>query len=404
MKVKNIKINFILNLIRTFLGTFFILITMPYITRVLGSENLGKVEYTNSIVAYFLLFTALGIPSYGIREVARTRNNRKELSKTMIELMLILLITTIVGYCIFFFMIFNVKQLEKEKILLIVMGTNIIFTNIGVQWFYQGIENQMYITIRFIIAKLITLGALFLLVKTQNNYIVYGAIIVGMESGSNIFNLFNLKKYIDIKKEYFKELNIKRHVKPIMTIFVAAVSVSIYLQLDSVMIGSIAGPEYVGFYSVANKLVRFIMVLVTALGAVMMPRLSNCLKVGDKKGYINYANYSLKYILFISIPSMVGVSLIAKQIIEIMAGENFTESVLTMQIISPIIFIVGLAYFIGFQVLYPQGLEKYYTYSVTIAAVINFAFNYTFIPKYYQNGAAMGTVIAELTGVLMMLY
>ncbi|MGL5100588.1 MAG: polysaccharide biosynthesis C-terminal domain-containing protein, partial [Fusobacteriaceae bacterium] len=245
---------------------------------------------------------------------------------------------------------------------------------------------------------------LFLLVKTQNNYIIYGAIIVGMESGSNIFNLFNLKKYIDIKKEYFKELNIKRHAKPIMTIFVATISVSIYLQLDAVMIGSIAGPEYVGFYSVANKLVKFVMILVTALGAVMMPRLSNCLKVGDKKGYINYANYSLKYILFISIPSMVGVSLVAKQIIEIMAGENFTESILTMQIISPIIFIVGLAYFIGFQVLYPQGLEKYYTYSVTIAAIINFVFNYTFIPKYYQNGAAIGTVIAELTGVLMMLY
>lgn len=359
MKIQNVKINFILNLTRMFLGTFFILITMPYITRVLGSENLGKVEYANSIVAYFLLFTALGIPSYGIREVARTRNDREKLSRTVIELMSILFITTVIGYTIFLGFIWNFPSLQKENLLLLVMGTNILFTNIGIQWFYQGIENQTYITIRFIIAKIITLIALFMMVKSQSNYILYGGILVAMDSGSNILNLFNLRKYIDFKKEYFKEVNFKRHIKPIMTIFVAAVSVSIYLKLDGVMIGAIAGPEYVGFYSVANKLVRFVLIIVTALGTVMMPRLSNCLKNNDRVGYTKYANYSLKYILLISIPAVTGVSLVAREIIMLMAGENFQQSILTMQLIAPIIFIVGMAYFIGFQVLYPQGLERY---------------------------------------------
>lgn len=403
MKVKSIKLNFILNIIRLFLGTFFILLTLPYITRILGSENLGKVEYGISIVGYFVLFTGLGIPSYGVREIAKVRENIKERSLVVLELLSILGITTTIGYIIFFIFILKLNFYSQEKLLMLILGTNIIFTNIGIEWFYQGIEDQIYITTRYIIIRLLILIALFLFIKNSEDYIIYGGLLVIMTSGSNILNLINLRKYISFQNISLKDLNLKRHIKPIITIFSASLAVSIYIQLDSVMIGSLSGTEYVGYYSVANKLIRLVLILVTALGTVMMPRLSNCLKNGDKIGFISYANISLKYILFISIPSVVGILLLSKEIIYIMAGEKFVSSILTIQIITPIIFIVGIAYFIGFQILYPYGLERYYTYSVTIAAIINFIFNYIYIPKYHQNGAAMGTVLAELIGVIMML-
>lgn len=402
MKTKNIKLNFILNISRLFFGTFFILLTMPYITRVLGSESLGNVEYANSIISYFLLFTAFGIPSYGIREVAKVRDNKNELSKTVVELLLILLLTTIVGCIIFFILINKFKGLKAQKVLFLIMGTNIILTNMGVDWFYQGIENQLYITVRFIITRILALILLFLLVNKSSDYYVYAGILVLMTSGSNIFNLVNLRKYIEFKN--LGELDLKRHIKPILTIFSGTLAVSIYLQLDSVMIGSIAGPEYVAFYSVANKLVRLVLVLVTSLGTVMVPRLSNCLKEKNIEGYKTYVNISLKYILFIAVPSTLGIFLLSKEIVLIMAGESFRQSILSMQIISLVILIVGIAYFIGFQILYPYNLEKYYSYAVILAAVINFIFNYIFIPKYAQNGAAVGTLIAELTGLLIMLY
>lgn len=398
----NVKLNFLLNIVRLFLGAFFILLTMPYVTRVLGSENLGNVEYVNSIISYFLLFTALGIPSYGIREVARIREDRLELSKTLIELLLILLITTVIGYIIFFIMINNFSELQEKKVLFFIMGSNIVFTNMGVEWFYQGIENQIYITIRYIITRLLALVLLFVLVKEPKDYYIYAGIIVLMTSGSNIFNLINLKKHINFKE--VGKLNLKKHLKPILTIFSATLAVSIYLQLDTVMLGSIVGMEYVAFYSVANKLVRLVLVLVTALGIVMIPRLSNCLNNSDIEGYKKYTNISLKYILFLAVPSTIGVCFLSEEIILIMAGKSFGQSILTMQITSLIILIVGIASFLGFQILYPNNLEIYYTYSVTVAAIINFIFNYIFIPKYAQNGAAVGTVIAELTGVLLMLY
>ena len=199
IQVKNIKLNFTLNLIRIFLGAAFIVITTPYITRVLGPENLGKVEYVNSIITYFMLFTILGVPNYGIREVAKYRDNQKELSKVVIELLIILFITTIIGYLILFYFIYIYKSFFEIKDILLIMSINILCNNIGVEWFYQGIEDQSYITKRFIIVRVLTLIAMFFFIKSKENYLFYAFILVMMQSGSNILNFINLRKYISFK-------------------------------------------------------------------------------------------------------------------------------------------------------------------------------------------------------------
>lgn len=403
MEIKSVKLNFILNAIRIFLGAFFILITTPYVTRVLGAENLGKVDYVTSIIQYFILFTALGVPNYGIREIARTRDSEYERTKVVLELGIILVVTTIFGYIILFFLLNKISNFKQIKTLILIMSTWILFNNIGFEWFYQGIENQIYITVRFIMIRLVVIVLMFLFVKSSNDYCIYGVIVVLMNSGSNILNLINIRKYLSFKDIKLKDLTIFRHLKPILIIFAASLSISIYLQLDVVMLGNI-NDKIVAYYTIPNKLIRLVMILITALGTVLVPRISNCIKNKDVENYKKYINLSLKYILMISIPSLVGIFLLTDNIIYIMAGEKFLQSILTMRILVFILFIVGLAYFLGFQILYPHGLEKYYTYSVTIAAIINFIFNYIMIPRYYQNGAAIGTIIAELTGVIIMLY
>ena len=402
MKINSVKINFILNTTRMLLGMIFVLLTTPYVTRVLGAESLGKVEYINSVITYFLLFTALGIPNYGLREVARYREDKRKLSKIVFELGIILFITTTIGYMTLLLFLYNTKLLELKNLVLI-MSINLIFTNIGFEWFYQGIENQMYITIRYIIVRFICLILLFFLVKNYNDYLKYGFILVLINSGSNILNFINLRKYISFKEIKFKELEILKHIKPILIIFSASVAVSIYLQLDIVMIGNI-DKSAVALYNVPNKIIRLILTTVTALGVVMLPRISNSYQKNDIENYKKYLNYSLNYILMISLPALCGTLLLSKNIILIMAGEKFLSSIKTMNILAIIIFIVGMAYFLGYQLLYPRGLERYYTYSVITAAIVNFIFNYIMIPKYLQNGAAMGTVIAESIGVIMLLY
>ena len=399
IQTKSLGLNYLLNTSRTVLNFLIPLIIFPYASRVLGPEGLGKVEFANSIVSYFILFTALGIPTYGMREIARIRDDEHLRSKTVQELALILTITVLFGYIIFFLLIRFIPHFYEQRILFFIVAPTIFLSDFSFEWFYQGIENQTYITIRYIITKVIQTICIFLFIKQENHFYRYAAILVGMNSIATIFNLIHLRNFIRFVP--IRETRPFRHFKQIVIIFASIVAVNIYMHLDVTMVGFIVGEEYVGLYTAANRLVRIIISLATALSAVIIPRLENCLKKGDEESYKKYLNISLHYILMIAIPCFLGVQALANDIILIFAGTKYLSSIKTIRILSPIIFIVPLAYFTGLQILYPRRMEWKYTLAVSIAAVINALCNALLIRYFEQNGAAIGTLIAEGLGLLI---
>lgn len=403
LKVKTLKVNYILNISRTVLSTLIGLLVFQYVNKTLGVDAVGKYEYANSIITYFVLFSSLGIPMYGIREIARVRDNELIRTKVFLELLSILLLTTIISYSLLFFLIFNINSLNNYKEILILISPLIFLTNIGVEWFFQGIEDQLYITVRFIIIKAITLTLLFLLVKTENDVLTYAAIMTFSTAGSNIFNFFYIKKFINLALIKFKDLNIKKHLKGILTIFLATISVSIYVQMDNTLLGYLVGDKYVGLYSTSNKLIRFAILFITTLGSVMLPRLSNLYENKDFKSYNTYLEKTLKYILFLSIPISVIFFSFSDYIIEFMAGKEFLGSIIPMKILSPLVVIIGLAYFLAFMVLYPQGEERLYTLVVFISAIISIVLNIIFIPKYFHFATAWVNLIVEFLAVIIMI-
>ncbi|WP_282629575.1 flippase [Empedobacter sedimenti] len=403
MKVRNIKVNYLLNITRTLVTTLIGLIIFPYINRVLGVQNIGKYEYANSIITYFLLFSALGIPMYGIRAIAKVRDNLEQRTKVLVELMIILIIVTLISYMALFTLMYFLPILSVYQYIILVLSPSILFTNLGVEWFYQGVEDQKYITIRTIVVKLIMLLLVFLLVTSKEDYILYGLIITLSIVVSNIFNLFYLRKYIDLSSVKFKDLKYKAHLQGILTIFLATISISIYLQLDNTLLGYFAGDKHVGVYSTANKLVRFAILFVTTLGSVMLPRLSYLYENKQYDNYRIYLDKTLKYILFFSVPASLIIFSLSKEIIFIMAGNEFVEAILPMQILSFLVFIVGIAYYLAFMVLYPQGKEKYYTIIVFISALISFGLNLIFIPKYQEISTSLIALLVEIFGVVLML-
>ncbi|MDM1063528.1 flippase [Empedobacter falsenii] len=403
MKIRSVKTNYLLNLIRILSTTLIGVVTMPYVNKVLGADNIGKVEYINSIISYFLLISALGIPVYAVRQIAKYRNDRLALGKNVVEILIILIITTLLSY-LTIFCIFKFTDLFTDyKSLVIILSSSILLTNIGIEWFYQGIEDQLYITIRFVVIRFITLILLFLLVKTGDDYLYYAFILVLNAAGSNIFNLLRLRKYATINKATFLELDLKKHLKPALTIFIASISVSLYQIIDTFLLGYLQGDKYVGYYSVANKLLRYVVLFIVTIGAVLLPRLSNLWET-DKNKYFVYLNKSLELILLISLPFVPFFIFSAQGIIHFMAGDDFKESIFTMQLLSPICILVGLAYFFGYLVLYPQNKEKYYTISVTISAIASLFINLYLINLFKQNGAAIAQVLAELLGIIFIFY
>jgi O-antigen/teichoic acid export membrane protein len=403
MTNKSIKNNFAYNTILKLLNIIFPLITFPYVARVLSPTGIGKVDFSMSIIQYFILIAQLGIPTYAIRECAKIRDNKEKLVKTVQEILGINFLALLLSYVLFAIVILNVEQLASYRNILLIGSINILSTSIGLEWFYQAIEEYKYITVRSIFVKVISLVAIFVFIKDQNDILVYAFITVLSTSLAYIYNFFHLKKHINIYIR-LKDYNFKRHLKPVFLLFAMSLSVSIYINLDKIMLGFLSGVDSVGLYTAANKMVKVILTLVTSLGTVLLPRMSYYIENNEVIQVKRLINKSLNFIMMISIPSTIGIVMLAEPIIYIFAGQEYLESIRTIKIISPIIIAIVLSNLIGIQILVSHGKERFTLISTIVGAVINFSFNLVFIPIWKQNGAALGTLIAEISVTILQFF
>ena len=113
---KSIKVNYVYTLINSISAMLFPLITFPYISRVIMAEGVGIVSFYSSIIEYVVLLTSLGIPTYGIREIARVRDDIHELNKTASEILLLNLLLNCIGYAAIFIICFSVSQVQVSMV------------------------------------------------------------------------------------------------------------------------------------------------------------------------------------------------------------------------------------------------------------------------------------------------
>lgn len=397
MGQSSIKRNYILNLINTLTGLIFPLITFPYASRILFANGIGQVQFFQSIIDYIALCSALGIPLYAIREIARYRDNIPVRNKITVEILLLHTLLTLGAYIVIAILAITVKKIEINIPLFLLLSVTLLFNTIGVTWFYQGIEDFKYITIRSLLTRVFSLIALFVFVKTQNDLLYYAGITVMANVGGNIFNFLRLRKFINLKDISFKNISLIKHLKPALQIFVLNLTISIYVNLDSVMLGFIKNGEAVGYYTAATKLTKTILGIITSLGLVLLPRFSNMISNGEYNEFKSLANKVVSFTIALSLPLSIGLIFTAPILIYLFCGKEFEPSILTLQLISPIILLIGLSGIIGMQILYPLGKEKIVIISTLCGAIINFTLNMLLIPQYSQYGAAIATTIAELT-------
>ena len=394
MRIRTVKFNFIMNAILTVSSILFPLITFPYISRVLLVEGSGKVAFATSVVSYFTMFATLGIPTYGIRECARVRDNKEELSRTVQELLIISGITTAITYGVFFLLLFVVPQFRGRKELLIVIGASIGLTTIGVQWFYSALEQYSYITVCAVLFKIIGLILMFLLVKKPEDYVIYGAVYVIGSFGSYVLNFLRLRRFVTFKKQ--GKYNLQRHRKGIITFFLLSVATSVYLNLDLVMLGFMKGDVEVGYYNAGIKVKTVLVTCVTSLGTVLLPRLSYYIQQEKKQEFQRMVTKAFQFVLIVSVPMMVYFILYAKESILCLAGESFLPATASMIILMPTVLFIGLSNITGIQILTPLGRENHVVCSVTAGANLDFLLNLILIPKFGAAGAAFSTTMAEM--------
>lgn len=399
---QSIKLNFVLNLINIGTQMLFPLITFPYVCRVIGPSGIGQVSFFQSIIAYITLFTCLGIPMYGVREIARVRNNVVKMNRTAMEILLLNLLFTFIGYVVVAILCFVVPQIHEDIPLFLVLSLTILFTAFGCEWFYQGIEDFKYITIRGLVVKAVSLVLLFLFVKSKQDLLIYGFYVVFGILGGNIFNFLRLRKYIKKENVVFSQLKIFRHVKPVLIIFSFNAVTSIYLQLNPVFLGFLKDSIAVGYFAAATKIMGMVKNLSVCLGTVMMPRVSNLLAENKNDEFHALIQKSYDFTLLFSLPITLGVIIASPYLIRVLCSAEFEPAVLTSQIVAPIVLIVGIANVIGVQALYPLGKIKLVTYSCCIGALFDLIFCFVLIPILADKGAALSYLIAEIVTAIAM--
>lgn len=399
MEVRSVKANFMFSNVRLVLNLLIPAVVFPYVSRVLGPDGIGRVEFASSVVSYFALFAALGIPVYGIRAVARIRDDQQRLSAAVSGITAVLCVTCAVCLAVYAAAMSLVPAMRHEWILFSVVAPNIVLQAFSYEWFYVGIEDQAYITRRFVLVKLVQVAAIFALVRSAQDSIVYAAILVGMNGIGTAFNVARLRRYVHLSAY---GMEVRQHIRPALTVFAAVAATSVYMHLDVTMVGALCGDRATGLYTTANKIVRIVISVVTSLGTVMAPRLANNVGTGDLASYRRNLLKSLHFMLFLAVPCVAGLVPVADGFVRLFAGADFADAGLSMKLLSPIILIVGCAHFVGMQILYSNKRESWYTAAVSVAAVCNFAANMLLIPRFAQNGAVAGTLVAEGVGLVVM--
>lgn len=399
---RSIKTNYIFNLINTVSSFIFPVITFPYASRIMLAEGIGLVNFYQSIIQYISLFTCLGIPMYAIREIAKVRDNPQECSKTTLEILSLHLFLTFLGYLIVYILCLTVTEVQANIPLFLILSLTLILTTIGCEWFYQGIEDFKYITIRGLIVKITAVIVLFTMVKTQEDILWYGGYCVIGVLGGNIFNFIRLKKFIHCT--HLKNLHPLRHLRPALHIFLLNLIVSLYVNLNSVMLGFLKDSESVGFFTAATRLSQMILGIASALGTVMLPRLSHLVANKDMSEFNRLAKKAVRFMFAITLPLSIGCFFIAPYIIPIFCGETYYPAINTLRIISPIIFFIGLSGVLGIQILYPQGQENKVIICTAIGALLNLILNFITIPLWSHLGAAISTLCAEVVVTISMIY
>ncbi|OUP73992.1 flippase [Erysipelatoclostridium sp. An173] len=376
------------------------IITTPYVSRVLGADGVGTYSYTNSITQYFILFGCIGLNLYGQREIAYYQNDVRKRNRTFFELVFLRAITISISLIIFYL---TMVQFSKYSSIFLIQTLDIIASIFDISWFFQGIEDFKRTVLRNFLVRLLCVTLIFIFVKSPADLPLYVLCYSGTLFLGNISLWLYMPKYVN--KNDINGLNIKKHIRPAVMLFLPQIATSLYTYLDKTMIGYITdNTAEVAYYEQSQTIVKTVMTVITSLGTAMMPRIANLFKTNQYEEIKKYMNASIKFVLLLAIPFTFGIMGIAKGFVPWFFGEGYEKVVPNMMLIAPIIIFIGMSTITGTQYLLPLGRQKEYTLSVIAGAVINFILNIIFISIFGSIGAAIGTLIAEFAVMGFQLY
>lgn len=390
--MSQIKRNFIYQFIYQILAILLPIITMPYISRLFGADGIGKYSYTYTIANYVYIFSMLGFDTYGQRIIATCRENIIIRSKYFWEVYALQILSGTVGMAIYSGFIFlgtnELKLLSATQFLYVASAL------INIIWLFEGVEEFQKVAIRNAAVKIISVILIFTFVKKTDDLCLYSLIMSSSYLFGNLLFICYARKYVNLVRPEIKCCF--RHLKSIVLVFIPQIGITIFMQMDKLMLGWWSSMRELGYYQNAEKVINIPIALILTVGIVMMPRITNLKAVEDKKQLDKYISLSMKLLMCGSIACMFGLLAISREAVAVLFGEDFAGSSGIMNWLSITVFFMAWENVLQKQYLIPMGKDKLIAVTMILAAVVNMLFNMVLIPTLGAAGAIIASIISHI--------
>ena len=387
--------NFIYNVALT-LSTYLInLVLFPYVSRVLGVDMVGKVGFVNETISYFSLFAMLGVTMVGIREIAACGNDRERRSRVFSALMVFVGILTAVVMAVYLVSIFVVNRFHADRTLFLIGAGSLLFTSLLIEWFYQGLENFRYVTVRSLLVKLVYAATVFLTVRKPEDYVLYFSLTVGAVVVNALINIAYSRRFVTLS---FRNLDLRRYVRPMVSLGLYKVMISMYTTFNVIYLGFVASNAEVGYYYSAKKLFYILLGLFSAFTSVMLPRMSALVENQQKQEFHRKVGQMFDLVFAVAMPLIVFLMIMAPQIIGLMSGPGYEGAILPMRIITPVLLLSSMAQIWVIQILMPLRKDRVILLSSVMGAVTGIVTNILLVGRLGAVGSALVLLCSELAG------
>lgn len=370
-----------------------------YVARVLLPESIGAVAAAQNFAQYFIILAFLGIPTYGLREISKTRNNQEERSKVYSELFIINLISTITFLTVYTVLILIIPAYRNELALYLIAGISVALNAINISWLYEGMEEFKFISMRNLAFKTVAFLLLIFLVRDESDIYIYAFISVIGYAGNYIVNMIYSPRYVKLTT---KGLNLRRHMKSIMYLVAVNLAIELYSLMDVTMMNFMCSKDSIAFYKYGHQIEKMLLQVVNTFTIVLIPRISFYYKEKRIDEFNRLISKALKLIIITSIPMMVGIYFTSDFLMVKMYGAPYVTSALILKLFSSLLLISPVGYLLGSRVLLVTGHENLMIVSVGIGALVNLIGNALLIPRYAEFGATVASIISEI--VVMLVY
>lgn len=393
--------NYFYNLLLTIANILFPVLSFPYVSRVLGPEGIGKVQFVFSFALYFALIASLGIPVYGMKEIARYKNDKAGRSQVFSELIIIYFLSSICLFLVYLAVIFIFPYFAANREMYVAASLLVLLSISSIDWLYTGMEEFKSIALRSVLFKIIGIILLYTFIKERSDFRYYLYIMMFSFLGNNILSLFLIKGKVSL---VFKGLDLKKHMVPLFFILGTSLAASMYTDMDTVLLGFLSTSKTVGLYTAAVKLSKIAIPLVTSMGVILIPKISQYFAEKKMLEVQKTLDQTFRFLVFFAVPITLGLAILAPEFIALFSGKEFLPATSSMQLLSLLPLIIGFGHLFLNLILIPSGKNREMFFCVLGGLAVSLFLNVLLIPHFHAVGSSLANIFSEIVVTLLYVY